>query len=206
VILNEQGDIVGANEGGALCISESWPGQARTIWGDHKRFIETYFSAYPGYYYSGDGAFRDEDGYFWVRGRMDDVLNVAGHRLGTAEIEAAINQHPAIVESAVVGVPHEVKGEGIYAYVITLPGAQENEELRIAVCQTVRRVIGPIATPEKIHFTPALPKTRSGKIMRRILRKIADGSIQDSEDLHKLGDISTLMDSEVVIQLMKTRL
>lgn len=199
-------EVTCPGEEGALCIAESWPGQARTIWGDHKRFVETYFSIYPGYYYSGDQASKDEEGYFWLHGRMDDVLNVSGHRLGTAEIEAAINEHPAIVESAVVGFPHEVKGEGIYAYVTTLPGTKEDEELRASVRQTVRKIIGPIATPEKIHFTSVLPKTRSGKIMRRILRKIAEGEIVASKDLHKLGDISTLMDPEIVIQLIKDRL
>ncbi len=199
-------EVTHSGEEGALCIAESWPGQARTIWGDHKRFAETYFSAYPGYYYSGDRASKDEEGYFWLHGRMDDVLNVSGHRLGTAEIEAAINEHPAIVESAVVGFPHEVKGEGIYAYVTTLPGTEEDEELRAAVRQTVRKIIGPLAAPEKIHFTSVLPKTRSGKIMRRILRKIAEGEIVTSEDLHKLGDTSTLMDPEIVIQLIRDRL
>ncbi len=205
-IVRSDGNIADSNEQGALCIARSWPGQARTIWGDHDRFIQTYFSAYPGYYYSGDGASQDEEGYFWIRGRMDDVLNVSGHRLGTAEIEAAINQNPHVVESAVVGFPHEIKGEGIYAYVITLPGTQEGKELQDAIRQTVRQVIGAMAVPEKIHFAPGLPKTRSGKIMRRILRKIADGSLQTDEDLGKLGDISTLMNPEVVMQLLQRKL
>jgi acetyl-CoA synthetase len=206
VILTQGGEEARPGEQGALCIAESWPGQARSIWGDHKRFVETYFSTYPGYYYSGDGASQDADGYFWVRGRMDDVLKVSGHRLGTAEIEAAINQHSSIVESAVVGFPHPIKGEGIYAYVITLPGTVEDDTLRNAVRQTVRDIIGSVAAPEKIQFVSAMPKTRSGKIMRRILRKIAEGSLQTAKDLSTLGDISTLLDPDVVIQIMKDRL
>ncbi len=192
---------------GALCIADSWPGQARTIWNDHQRFIDTYFAPFPGMYFSGDAARRDEDGYYWIEGRMDDVINVSGHRIGTAEVEAAINEHAAVTESAVVGYPHDIKGQSIYAYVTTLPGTEIEGEagdaLRQEIKNTVRGVIGALAAPEKIHFTEHLPKTRSGKIMRRILRKIAADEIKSKEDFSKLGDISTLLNPEAVEELVK---
>jgi acetyl-CoA synthetase len=203
VLLDTQGrEIVGEGEG-VLCIRDSWPGQARTVFGDHSRFVETYFSQYPGYYFSGDGARRDADNYYWITGRVDDVLNVSGHRLGTAEIEAAINSHPGVAESAVVGFPHEIKGQGIYAFVIlnqcvTSNSLLADSTLESEVIETVRTQIGPIAKPDKLKFVSGLPKTRSGKIMRRILRKIAEGKIS-SEDL---GDTSTLLNPEVIAELL----
>jgi acetyl-CoA synthetase len=185
---------------GLLVIKDSWPGQARTVYGDHKRFIETYFSTIPGTYFTGDGSRRDEDGYYWITGRVDDVLNVSGHRLGTAEIESALVAHEAVSEAAVVGYPHEIKGEGIYAYVTLKVGREPSEELRKELRQWVRKEIGPIATPDLLQWAPGLPKTRSGKIMRRILRKIA------ANDFGNLGDTSTLAEPAVVEQLVENRM
>ena len=185
---------------GNLLIADSWPGQARTIYGDHQRFIETYFSAYPGYYFTGDGARRDEDGYYWITGRVDDVINVSGHRLGTAEVESALVSHPKVAEAAVVGCPHEIKGQGIYAYVTLIAGETGSDELRKELIAWVRKEIGPIATPDYLQWAPGLPKTRSGKIMRRILRKIGE-NLPD-----QLGDITTLADPGVVKNLVDERL
>ena len=182
---------------GALCILDSWPGQMRSLYGDHERFIQTYFTTFPGKYFTGDGARRDQDGYYWITGRMDDVINVSGHRLGTAEIESAIDEHEAVAESAVVGFPHDVKGQGIYAYVTLCEGWQPTDEMKQEIIQLVRKIIGPIATPDIILWASGLPKTRSGKIMRRILRKIA------ANDLENLGDTSTLADPDVVEELIK---
>ena len=190
--------LEGAAEG-ALVIADSWPGQMRTVWGDHERFFQTYFTTYPGLYFSGDGCRRDEDGYYWITGRIDDVINVSGHRLGTAEIESALVAHHHVAEAAVVGMPHDIKGQGIYAYVTVNSGCPADETLRRELVQWVRKEIGPIATPDVIQFAPALPKTRSGKIMRRILRKIAEG------DVSNLGDTSTLADPVVVEQLVDGR-
>ena len=190
--------LEGATEG-ALVITDSWPGQMRTVYGDHERFFQTYFSQYPGYYFTGDGCRRDEDGYYWITGRIDDVINVSGHRMGTAEIESALVEHPAVAEAAVVGMPHDIKGQGIYAYVTTMEGAEPSEALRKELVQWVRKEIGPIATPDVIQFAPGLPKTRSGKIMRRILRKIAEN------DVGNLGDTSTLADPSVVDDLLANR-
>ena len=187
--------IEGAGEG-ALAIEASWPGQMRTVYGDDRRFFETYFTAYPGTYFTGDGARRDDDGYFWITGRIDDVINVSGHRMGTAEIESALVAHASVAEAAVVGMPHEVKGQGIYAYVTPVAGIDGDAALRDELVRWVRKEIGPIATPDVIQFAPALPKTRSGKIMRRILRKIAAG------ETDTLGDVSTLADPEVVDRLI----
>ncbi|MFA7586272.1 MAG: acetyl-coenzyme A synthetase, partial [Novosphingobium sp.] len=184
---------------GNLCIAQSWPGQMRTLWGDHERFFQTYFTTYRGKYFSGDGCRRDEDGYYWITGRVDDVINVSGHRMGTAEIESALVAHDRVAEAAVVGFPHDIKGQGIYAYVTLNTGEAESDEVRRELVQWVRTEIGPIATPDAIHFAPALPKTRSGKIMRRILRKIAEG------DVSSLGDTSTLADPSVVDALIATR-
>ena len=197
VILNEDGEEVHESPAeGYLAIKQSWPGQMRTVYGDHKRFFETYFSQFKGYYFTGDGVKRDEDGYYWITGRVDDVLNVSGHRLGTAEIEGAIGAHESVAEAAVVGYPHDVKGQGVYAYVTLMTGVDESDEIHMGIKQKVREIIGPHATPDMIKFTPALPKTRSGKIMRRILRKIAEG------DTDNLGDISTLADPTVVDNLI----
>ncbi len=182
---------------GQLCIRHSWPGQARTLLGDHKRFVETYFSTHPGLYFSGDGARRDADGYYWITGRVDDVINVSGHRIGTAEVETAINSHKAVAESAVVGMPHDIKGQGLFAYIILKDGAKAGEKFTDEIRAAVNSEIGPIAKPDKILVVPGLPKTRSGKIMRRILRKIAEG------DTSNLGDISTLADPGVVEQIIK---
>ena len=184
---------------GNLCIADSWPGQMRTVYGDHQRFIDTYFKTYPGKYFTGDGCRRDEDGYYWITGRVDDVINVAGHRLGTAEVESALVAHPKVSEAAVVGYPHDIKGQGIYAYVTLMTGEQPSEELRKELVQWVRKEIGPIASPDLIQFAPGLPKTRSGKIMRRILRKIAE------DDYGNLGDTSTLADPAVVDDLVNNR-
>ena len=189
-------EIEGAAEGN-LIIKASWPGQMRTIWGDPERFIEAYFSTYPGNYFTGDGARRDADGYYWITGRVDDVLNVSGHRLGTAEIESALVAHEKVAESAVVGMPHDIKGQGVAAYVTLQAGEPETEELRKELVNWVRKVLGPVATPDAIFWAPALPKTRSGKIMRRILRKIV------ANELNSLGDTSTLADPSVVDQLIK---
>ena len=184
---------------GNLCIAKSWPGQMRTVWGDHERFFQTYFSTYPGMYFSGDGCRRDKDGYYWITGRVDDVINVSGHRMGTAEVESALVLHPRVAEAAVVGFPHDLKGQGIYAYVTLNSGVVADETLRTELSQWVRKEIGPIATPDAIQFAPGLPKTRSGKIMRRILRKIAEG------DTSNLGDTSTLADPAVVDDLVANR-
>ena len=200
VILNEAGNEVEGNPAsGYLCIKTAWPSLMRTVYGDHERFRQTYFDRFPGYYMTGDGAARDEDGYYWITGRVDDVLNVSGHRLGTAEIEGAIGQHATVAEAAVVGFPHEIKGQGVYAYVTLMTGETPSDEIEAGIVGEVRQHIGPHATPDKIQFTPALPKTRSGKIMRRILRKIAEG------DLSNLGDISTLADPAVVDSLVEGR-
>ena len=188
----------GAAEGN-LVIARSWPGQMRTVWGDHERFFQTYFTTFPGKYFTGDGARRDEDGYYWITGRVDDVINVSGHRMGTAEVESALVLHAKVAEAAVVGFPHDIKGQGIYAYVTLNVGEQPSEELRKALVQWVRTEIGPIASPDAIQFAPGLPKTRSGKIMRRILRKIAEG------DVSSLGDTSTLADPAVVDDLVANR-
>jgi len=190
--------IQGAGEG-ALVIIRPWPAIMRTVYGDHDRFAATYFKQYPGYYFTGDGARRDEDGYYWITGRIDDVLNVSGHRLGTAEIESALVLHPQVAEAAVVGYPHDIKGQGIYAYVTPMAGTEPNDELQGELIALVRREIGPIATPDTIQWAPGLPKTRSGKIMRRILRNIAVGAIDT------LGDTSTLADSSVVRGLIDNR-
>jgi acetyl-CoA synthetase len=181
---------------GALCLKRSWPGQARTIYKDHARFKETYFSQYKGLYFTGDGCKRDEDGYYWVTGRIDDVLNVSGHRLGTAEVESALVEHEAVVEAAVVGYPHDIKGQGIYAYVVLYPNQTESPELLETVKDSVRHSIGRFAAPDKVHVTKGLPKTRSGKVMRRILRKIA------AAEYTGLGDLSTLADPSVVDDLV----
>ncbi|MCK6418347.1 MAG: acetate--CoA ligase [Alphaproteobacteria bacterium] len=197
VIVDNEGKVLEGAAEGNLCIADSWPGQARTLYGDHARFVQAYFSTYKGYYFTGDGARRDADGDYWITGRVDDVINVSGHRLGTAEIESAINEHHAVAESAVVGFPHDIKGQGIYAYVILLEGEEATDSLKKEIVQTVRKIIGPIATPDVIHITPGLPKTRSGKIMRRILRKIAAG------EKDNLGDTSTLADPGIVEVLIQ---
>ncbi|MBI1301609.1 MAG: acetate--CoA ligase [Alphaproteobacteria bacterium] len=200
VLMDKDGKEIEGEGEGVLCFKDSWPGQMRGVYKNPKRFEETYFSDYPGYYFSGDGAKRDADGDFWITGRTDDVLNVSGHRMGTAEIESAINEHPKVAESAVVGFPHPVKGEAIFAYVTLMEGADIAEDkAREEIIQTVRKIIGPIATPEVIIFSPALPKTRSGKIMRRILRKIA------ANEFDNLGDTSTLADETVVQGLIEKR-
>jgi acetyl-CoA synthetase len=188
----------GAIEGN-LCIDHSWPGQMRTVYGDHQRFIETYFTTFPGRYFTGDGARRDEDGYYWITGRVDDVLNVSGHRMGTAEIESALVAHKHVAEAAVVGYPHDIKGQGIYAYVTLVAGVDASDELLAELRQWTRKEIGPIATPDLLQWAPQLPKTRSGKIMRRILRKIA------ANEYDQLGDTSTLTDPAVVDDLIKNR-
>jgi acetyl-CoA synthetase len=199
-IVDGDGKVLeGAGEGN-LCIADSWPGQMRTVYGDHKRFIETYFATFPGKYFTGDGARRDDDGYYWITGRVDDVINVAGHRLGTAEVESALVAHAKVAEAAVVGYPHDIKGQGIYAYVTLNAGEAPSEALRKELIVWVRKEIGPIASPDLIQWAPGLPKTRSGKIMRRILRKIAANE-QDS-----LGDTSTLADPAVVEDLVGNRM
>jgi len=196
---NDGNPLHGAVEGN-LCIGDSWPGMMRTVYGDHDRFYQTYFSSYKGYYFTGDGARRDEDGYYWITGRVDDVINVSGHRMGTAEVESALVSHEAVAEAAVVGYPHDLKGQGIYAYVTLVSGLEPTEELRKTLVAWVRREIGPIATPDLIQWAPGLPKTRSGKIMRRILRKIA------ANEHDGLGDTSTLADPAVVDDLVKNRM
>ena len=199
IIEAETGKVLKGNgEEGVLAIEEPWPSQMRTIYGDHDRFEETYFKLYPGYYFTGDGCRRDEDGYYWITGRVDDVINVSGHRIGTAEVESALVLHNKVAEAAVVGFPHEIKGQGIYAYVTLMEGVESNEELRKELVLFVRNEIGPIAAPDIIHWAPGLPKTRSGKIMRRILRKIA------ANESDQLGDISTLADPSVVESLKST--
>ena len=194
----DNNELTGANEGN-LCIEMSWPGQMRTVYGDHQRFIDTYFKTFPGRYFSGDGCKRDEDGYYWITGRVDDVINVSGHRMGTAEVESALVAHNDVAEAAVVGYPHDIKGQGIYAYVTLNVGTEDSIELLNELKNWVRKEIGPIATPDLIQFSPQLPKTRSGKIMRRILRKIA------ANEYKELGDVSTLADPTVVENLIKNR-
>jgi len=198
-VIRQDGSEAGVNEGGYLVIEKPWPGLMRGVYGDPDRFKNTYFVQYPGYYFTGDGARKDEDGYFWLMGRVDDVLNVSGHRLGTAEVESALVAHPKVAEAAVVGYPHDIKGEGIYAYVTLKEGIDFSDELKKELVAHVRKEIGPIASPDKIHFSNALPKTRSGKIMRRILRKIASG------DVDQLGDTTTLADPTVVDALVSGR-
>ncbi|MDC1382109.1 acetate--CoA ligase [Candidatus Puniceispirillum sp.] len=194
----ENNELAGTTDG-SLCLQHSWPGQMRTVYGDHQRFIETYFTTFPGRYFTGDGARRDEDGYYWITGRVDDVLNVSGHRMGTAEIESALVAHPQVAESAVVGYPHDIKGQGIYAYVTLVEGVEATHELVAELRQWARKEIGAIATPDLLQWAPQLPKTRSGKIMRRILRKIA------ANDYTDLGDTSTLTDPSVVDELIENR-
>ncbi len=196
---NEGNELEGATEGN-LVIKDSWPGQSRSIWGDHERFTQTYFSSFKGVYTTGDGARRDEDGYFWITGRVDDVINVSGHRMGTAEVESALVAHPAVAEAAVVGYPHDLKGQGIYVYVTLQSGFEQSDELMKELRNWVRSEIGPIASPDLIQFAPGMPKTRSGKIMRRILRKIAE------DDFAALGDTSTLADPSVVDDLIENRM
>jgi acetyl-CoA synthetase len=198
-LVDESGQVLTGAGQGNLVIARSWPGQMRTVWGDHDRFFQTYFTTYPGKYFTGDGCRRDEDGYYWITGRVDDVINVSGHRLGTAEVESALVLHEHVAEAAVVGMPHDVKGQGIYAYVTLNVGVEADERLHAELKAWVRREIGPIATPDVLQFAPALPKTRSGKIMRRILRKIAEG------DVSNLGDTSTLADPAVVGDLIANR-
>ena len=198
-LLDEQGNEIDGPGAGYLVIKASWPGQIRTVYGDHERMVSTYFSQYPGYYFTGDGASRDADGYYWITGRVDDVLNVSGHRMGTAEVESALVLHDKIAEAAVVGYPHDIKGQGIYCYVTPMNGVEPSEELRQQLIQLCVDEIGPIAKPDVIQWAPALPKTRSGKIMRRILRKVAEN------ELSNLGDISTLADPTVVDHLVENR-
>jgi acetyl-CoA synthetase len=198
-IVDSEGVVQNGACEGNLVIARSWPGQMRGVWGDHDRFFQTYFTTYPGKYFTGDGCRRDEDGYYWITGRVDDVINVSGHRMGTAEVESALVLHPKVAEAAVVGFPHEIKGQGIYAYVTLNAGEAPSEELRKELVGWVRTEIGPIACPDAIQFAPGLPKTRSGKIMRRILRKIAEG------DVSSLGDTSTLADPAVVDDLVANR-
>jgi acetyl-CoA synthetase len=200
VVLSPEGRLQEQTKAeGVLCIADSWPGQMRTVYGDHARFVSTYFETYKGYYFSGDGCRRDEDGYYWITGRVDDVLNVSGHRLGTAEVESALVAHPKVSEAAVVGFPHDIKGQGIYCYVTLMAGEESSPALRDELKAWVRQHIGPIATPDRIQFAPGLPKTRSGKIMRRILRKVAEN------DFTSLGDTSTLADPGVVDDLIANR-
>jgi len=199
VVVDTEGKVLEGEATGNLCIADSWPGQMRTVYGDHQRFVETYFIQYPGKYFTGDGCRRDADGYYWITGRVDDVLNVSGHRMGTAEVESALVAHEKVAEAAVVGYPHDIKGQGIYAYVTLNAGVASSEELRKELGQWVRKEIGPIAAPDLIQFAPGLPKTRSGKIMRRILRKIAE------DDFSNLGDTSTLADPAVVDDLVNNR-
>jgi acetyl-CoA synthetase len=198
-IVDAEGSVKQGVVEGNLCIADSWPGQMRTVYGDHERFVQTYFTAYPGKYFTGDGCRRDADGYYWITGRVDDVINVAGHRLGTAEVESALVAHPKVSEAAVVGYPHDIKGQGIYAYVTLMAEEQPSEELRRELVAWVRKEIGPIASPDLIQFSPGLPKTRSGKIMRRILRKIAE------DEFDNLGDTSTLAEPAVVDDLVHNR-
>ncbi|MEL6265349.1 MAG: AMP-binding protein, partial [Pseudomonadota bacterium] len=201
VVLDPQGgqEIEGNGVEGVLAIADSWPAQMRTVWGDHDRFVSTYFEQYKGYYFSGDGCRRDEDGYYWITGRVDDVINVSGHRMGTAEVESALVSHPAVSEAAVVGYPHEIKGQGIYCYVTLMSGIEPSDALLKELQAHVRTEIGPIAKPDVIQWAPGLPKTRSGKIMRRILRKIAEN------ETGALGDTSTLADPTVVDDLIANR-
>jgi acetyl-CoA synthetase len=198
-IVDADGGVLKGAASGNLVITDSWPGQMRTVYGDHARFISTYFTTYPGKYFTGDGCRRDEDGYYWITGRVDDVINVSGHRLGTAEIESALVGHHAVAEAAVVGFPHDIKGQGIYAFVTLKADRAPTEALRAELIMWVRADIGPFAAPDAIQWAPALPKTRSGKIMRRILRKVAEG------DVANLGDTTTLADPSAVDDLVKNR-
>jgi acetyl-CoA synthetase len=198
-LVDGDGKLLEGAASGNLCLLDSWPGQMRSVYGDHQRFVETYFSTYKGKYFTGDGCRRDGDGYYWITGRVDDVLNVAGHRMGTAEVESALVAHPKVSEAAVVGYPHDIKGQGIYCYVTLMAGEKPNDELKVELRNWVRKEIGPIASPDLIQFAPGLPKTRSGKIMRRILRKIAE------DDFSNLGDTSTLADPTVVDNLVDNR-
>jgi acetyl-CoA synthetase len=191
--------VEGAGEGN-LCLARAWPGMMRTVFGDHPRFVATYFSTFPGLYFTGDGVRRDEDGFYWLTGRVDDVINVAGHRLGTAEIESALVAHPKVAEAAVVGYPHDLKGQGIYAYVTLRVSEEPSEELKRELVSWVRQEISPIASPDLLQWAPGLPKTRSGKIMRRILRKIA------ANEHDALGDVTTLADPSVVDELIENRM
>jgi acetyl-CoA synthetase len=199
ILLDNEGALIEGAGSGNLAIARSWPSQIRSVYGDHQRCIETYFSTYPGYYFTGDGARRDEDGYYWITGRVDDVLNVSGHRMGTAEVESALVLHESVAEAAVVGYPHDIKGQGIYAYVTLMHDIQGSPELAQDLNDLVRKEIGAIAKPDILQWAPGLPKTRSGKIMRRILRKIAENELQN------LGDTSTLADPSVVDDLIKNR-
>jgi acetyl-CoA synthetase len=198
LLVDAEGKELEGAASGNLCIRDSWPGQMITVWGDHDRFFQTYFSTYPGLYFTGDGCRRDEDGYYWITGRVDDVINVSGHRIGTAEVESALVAHPKVAEAAVVGMPHEIKGQAIYAFVTLNAGEEGDDALRKELNGEVRKDIGALAAPEAIQFAPALPKTRSGKIMRRILRKIAEGETS-------FGDTSTLADPAVVDALVAGR-
>ena len=201
IVLREDGSECGTNEGGKLCIKKPWPGMMRTMWGDHDRFVDTYFTMYPDLYFTGDGCRVDPDADYWLMGRIDDVVNVSGHRIGTAEVESALVSHPKVAEAAVAPMPHDIKGQGLYAYVTLVDGVHESEALRKELINHVRKEIGAIAAPDKIQFTPALPKTRSGKIMRRILREIAEGVT----DRSTLGDVTTLADPHVVDALIEGR-
>jgi acetyl-CoA synthetase len=200
VVVDNEGKLLEGPTEGNLCIADSWPGQMRSVFGDHTRFVQTYFATFEGKYFTGDGCRRDEDGYYWITGRVDDVINVSGHRMGTAEIESALVAHPKVAEAAVVGYPHDLKGQGIYAYVTLNAGIDPTEELRKELVTWVRKEIGPIASPDLIQWAPGLPKTRSGKIMRRILRKIA------ANEHDALGDTSTLADPGVVTDLVESRM
>ncbi|MGH6956397.1 MAG: AMP-binding enzyme, partial [Caulobacteraceae bacterium] len=199
LIVDGDGNELTGEAEGNLCMRDSWPGQMRTVYGDHERFVQTYFSTFKGLYFSGDGARRDADGYWWITGRVDDVINVSGHRLGTAEVESALVAHPKVAEAAVVGCPHEIKGQGIYAFVTLKADVAPSEALRSELVGWVRREIGPFAAPDTIQWAPSLPKTRSGKIMRRILRKVAEN------DIANVGDVTTLADPTVVDDLVKNR-
>jgi acetyl-CoA synthetase len=199
LLVDAEGKELHGAADGLLCIADSWPGQMRSVYGDHPRFVQTYFSTFKGLYFTGDGARRDEDGYYWITGRVDDVINVSGHRMGTAEVESALDSHPHVAETAVVGFPHDIKGQGIYAYVTLKADTEPSEALRKELISWVRKEIGPIAAPDVIQWAPGLPKTRSGKIMRRILRKIA------ANETDSLGDISTLADPAVVADLVENR-
>jgi acetyl-CoA synthetase len=197
IVLREDGSTCGVNEGGKLCIKKPWPAMMRTTWGDHDRFMDTYFTMYKNLYFTGDGCRIDEDGDYWLMGRIDDVVNVSGHRIGTAEVESALVSHEKVAEAAVAPMPHDIKGQGLYAFVTLVDGVQPSDALKKELINHVRKEIGPIATPDKLQFASALPKTRSGKIMRRILRKIAENA------LDQIGDTSTLADPGVVDELVK---
>jgi acetyl-CoA synthetase len=198
-IVDAEGNVLEGEASGNLVILDAWPGMMRSVYGDHQRFVETYFSTYKGKYFTGDGCRRDADGYYWITGRVDDVINVSGHRMGTAEVESALVAHPKVSEAAVVGYPHDIKGQGIYCYVTLMAGEQSSDALKKELRDWVRNEIGPIASPDQVQFAPGLPKTRSGKIMRRILRKIAE------DDFSNLGDTSTLADPAVVDDLIENR-